>query len=570
MNYKFKLSRRLATLWTGRVLCPEHMILSACLAVSVFWACTPHDALEPDTSITQVWVTPDTVFLQPGTTQEFTSWASTSDGSTSSIPVVFSATGGTITSSGQYTAGADLGHYQVVARAAEGLTGTSLVMIDSLPPTVAIGRTPQWTVRDDGVFIDAENSILHLKFAYNASTTGEWFKGGGGRDGGIVELYYKPTSTTRNLVFRNGAAGGKLDNLDYFQAEDASTTQADHNTMDFSSGVNAQVTQHRVWESAGRLFAEFDFDFKSWRIKRTYVVYPWGDITVHARISQIASGSWSYMGHSFHFAVSTYPSRIGSTLMWGSNYQADAESYYAWSDGYGPLGQYSGTSVFRYQEVIRAGLNKNTAISMFGRLDPYSGFMLDDRNGNDPDIIVMNGDSATWFSPFDQVSRAIGGKSYVEAGIFTPTWARGETHASMNWFYNTTPCCPVNYASPMLWPTSLGTWNESFHLLLRRGLTPDAYLPLWEARVRYLGREAPFAVTGAQVRLDPIDRLYHFTPLPGASGISFQWRRYAAAPTAVDYRTAFVIDNFANARSMSVSPTPATLGGYQDPATGDI
>jgi hypothetical protein len=573
MTYKFKLSRRLATLWAGGGISAHGLMLIAYLCAFLPLACTPAESnLEPHSGITDLWVTPDTVSLTPGSTQNFTASASMSDGSSSSVPVEFSATGGIITSTGQYTAGSTIGHYQVSARTAEGVLGASAVRIDTVPRANPIKLTPQWTVQDDGQFIDVESSVLRVKFGYGGLGSGGWFLRGGGRDGGIVELYYKPTSETRNLVFRNGVNGGKLDGLDYFRAEGASVDQEDHNALDFTSPFSAQLVQHRVWQSAGRLLAEFEFRFEAWHIKRTYILYPWGDITVHAEIYLAEPGAWSLLGHSFHFAASRYDVQNGATYSWGANYVNDGEYYYAWSDGYGPNGAFATSPLFRYTDVIQSGLNKNTAISMFGRFDPYSGFMVDDRNGNDPDIIVMNGDSATWFSPFDQVSLAVGGKSYVETGIFTPLWAPQQmTHVNLNWSYNTTPCCPPQYDNPMFWPATLGTWTESFHLMFRQGLTPDDYVPIWQSRARYIGREPPFEVTGALVRLDPVDRLYHLTPLSGAQRISFKWRRYGASLRAVDYRTAFVIENLPTAGSVKMSPEGGvTIDAYRGGANGDV
>lgn len=449
-------------------------------------------------------------------------------------------------------------------------TATVVVQI-GFPSAVPMSTDPQWTVNDNGAFVDVRGTVLRVKFAYDATGREGWFIGGGGRDGGIVELYYLPTSPTRNLVFRNGTYGGKLDNLDYFQANGASTDQQGHNTPDFTSGVHAQPISHRVWESAGRVFAEFDFQFVAWRIQRTYILYPWGDITVHSRLTQTQAGEWSYLGHSFQFAVSSYDFQNRVAYAWGGSYESDGESLHAWSDSYAN-GIPSDGAPYEYSDVIRQGLNRNTAISMFGRFDPYSGFMLDDRNGNDPDVIVMNGDSATFFSPVDRIARAVGGKAYVETGIFTAPWAPDSaTHSGINWFYSTTPCCPVQYDNPMLWPTSLGTWEEAFHIFFRQNLDPVDYLPMWRARARELGREVPRVVGNAQVRLDPTDRLYHITAAPGAQSVQFTWVRSSAASRSVNYHTAFVIENFPNGRVALVDGSPSLHArAYRDPTTGSI
>jgi hypothetical protein len=427
------------------------------------------------------------------------------------------------------------------------------------------------------VFVDG--AVVKLTFAYNAEKRGGWFRGGGGRDGTIVELYYKPTSATRNLVFRNGTWGSKMDGLDYVQAERSAPDQLAYNTPDFASGTDAVPISHRVWEDAGRLFAEFTVQFAAWRITRTYIVYSWGDITAHARITLTTPGDWAYLGRRIHFAAARYSVVNGpTTYNWGTNYQQDGESFHAFSDG-APTGAggragYS-PEYYRYSEPLRAGLNKNTAATLIGRMDPYSGFMLDDRNGNDPDILVMNGDPTTWDSPISGIARAVGGNSYVETGIFSPAWApAGATHAGMNWFYRTISCCPPAYDRPMYWPGALGSWEEVFHIFLRpSGLGPDDYLPLWRARARNLAQEAPTAVQGARLRLDPTDRLYHFMATPGTARVQFQWTRSSGAPRSLDYRTAFVVDQFPDAAWVQIQhpgPYAPALTAQRNPVTGRL
>jgi hypothetical protein len=544
MNYKFKLSRRLSILWTG----PEHVIITAFLATCLSVACSPGEStLEPVHTVTQLLITPATTTVLPGVPEQFTSWGVMSDGTTAPVSVAFTATGGTITPDGTYTADSILGDYQVTARMANGLATTSAVKVDSVRPGQPILTAPQWTVQDDGSFVTVEGSVLRVKFAYGGPGSGGWFKGGGGSDGGIVELYYKPTSLMRNLVFRNGVWGGGRDQLDFFQAETLSVAQADYVVPDFLSGIHATINSHRTWESAGRLFAEFDFQFRAWRIVRTYILYPWGDLTVHARVTLTQPGRWNYLGHTFQFGVSPYTVVNGQSYNWGGNYQSDGDSFHAWSDGYGVNGTSQGTGYYEYRQTITRSFNRNSSIADFGRTDQYSGFMIDDRNGNDPDIVVMNGDSTTWHSPFDLVARKVGGRSYVETGIFTPAYTNPlRTFAGTNWFYATLPpCCPSIYNSPMYWPASLGTWEEVFHVLLRRTVQPSDYLPLWQVRARKLGQQVPQPVVGfPQAQLNSLDRVYHLTADAGAPSVQFQWTRASSGTTPIDYRTAFVVENF--------------------------
>jgi hypothetical protein len=83
-------------------------------------------------SMTSVQVTPSPITLQPGQTKQFTALANYNDGTSASVPVTWTATGGQITSSGLYTAGQVTGSWTVKATAVStGLVGTALITIPS-------------------------------------------------------------------------------------------------------------------------------------------------------------------------------------------------------------------------------------------------------------------------------------------------------------------------------------------------------------------------------------------------------------------------------------------------------
>jgi hypothetical protein len=574
MTYKFKLSRRLAILWSGRELRPRQLMLLTCIA-AYLGACSPSDSAtapgSSDTTVTAITLSPNEIALNTNETAVFSALGRSAVADQIPVAVLWSASGGTITAEGSFSA-ADTGTFQVTGHAqnTSGAAGTAIVTVED--PKRPLISGPEWTVRESGGFLEAENAILRLKFAYGGPGSGGWFQGGGGRDGGIVELYYKPTSTTRNLVFRNGTFGGKNDQLDLWEVEPAAVDQADHNSPDFASGTDAVLNSHSSWVDAGRLFVESDFQLKDWHIVRTHIVYPWGDITVSARLTMTTDGRWNYLAHRFLFPVSLYHTTNGQTYEWGSYYLNDAESMYGWSDGYGPNGAYKGQDLFRYSEIIRTGVNRNTAISMFKRQDPYSGLMLDDLNGNDPDIVLMNGDSATWFSPFDQISRAVGGTNYVETALWGASWAPDhETHSDLTWFYSTTPCCPTQYGNPMLWPISLGTWTETFHIFLRRDVQRDDYIPLWRVRAAQLSKEAPTDLQGGHLLLNTQDRIYHVVADPGATQVQFRWTRSVSASRALNYRTAFLIENFGAAAWVKIEGvTHPKIRAYQSNVGGNV
>jgi hypothetical protein len=406
----------------------------------------------------------------------------------------------------------------------------------------------QWTVTDDGHFITAENAVLRLKFAYNANSYQGWFmgttSGGGGRDGGIVELYYKPTSATRNLIFRNGTWGSGLDNMDFWEAEHQGG--AGFTAPDLESGRHAVMNSSSVSESAGRLTATFDFQFAAWRIIRTYIVYPWGDITVHAQLTVTQTSNWNYLGHRFSFGVSPYSFNNGTTTYnWGARYRAESESYHAWTDG-APSGTTT-ENFYQYSRRITSTIVENSVNYEVGRQDHFGGFLIDDASGNDPDIIVMAGDPNIHESPFQQIPKKLSSEpgigAYIETAIWNYDWApQGETAAQMTYFYMTTPSNQVSVSTP--WPTSLGTWRETFHVMFRRDFGAADYLALWKARTRDIVRAAPTSLSGGKATLNSTDALYHIKADNRGSTIQFDWTRPSMATNSIDYRTAFVIESF--------------------------
>jgi hypothetical protein len=99
---------------------------------------------EPAT-LTKITLTPASVSLTTGATQQFTVSGTWSDGSTQAVSATYSETGGSISSTGLYTAGSATGSYRVIATAETGsLADTALVTIESPPaPTVSsVSVTP--------------------------------------------------------------------------------------------------------------------------------------------------------------------------------------------------------------------------------------------------------------------------------------------------------------------------------------------------------------------------------------------------------------------------------------------
>ena len=86
-------------------------------------------------TLTQLILTPATVTVAPGGTQQLVVTGSWSDGSTLAPAVTYSATGGTVSPTGLYTAGSATGTFRVIAVRTGGTEAdTSVVTIGSAPP----------------------------------------------------------------------------------------------------------------------------------------------------------------------------------------------------------------------------------------------------------------------------------------------------------------------------------------------------------------------------------------------------------------------------------------------------
>ena len=85
--------------------------------------------------VVQIVVAPAAATVPAGGTQQFTAWAVRNTGDSVAAAVTYTATGGTITSGGLYTAGQTAGSYRVIARQTNGtLADTAAITIPAGPP----------------------------------------------------------------------------------------------------------------------------------------------------------------------------------------------------------------------------------------------------------------------------------------------------------------------------------------------------------------------------------------------------------------------------------------------------
>ena len=131
----------------------------------------PEEPPPPPPAVLQsISLTPSSTTLETGATRQFAVSFAWSDGSATTAPVTFTATGGSVSASGLYTAGASAGTFRVIARHTGGTRAdTSSVTITAAPPPPTGGlanecATPQagWIWCDD-----FDTNRLASYFEYN-------------------------------------------------------------------------------------------------------------------------------------------------------------------------------------------------------------------------------------------------------------------------------------------------------------------------------------------------------------------------------------------------------------------
>ena len=163
MPFTFKLSQRLARM-RGRVCAAMAPALAACLAVSACERFGPAPT-GPGPQLAQIVVLPESLTVAPAQLVQFVAYGRTSAGDSTSAPVTWSTSGGSIASNGSYTADTGSGDFMVTAMSTQsGVSGSSRVRVRKVktvtvsPPTatVALGQTVQLTA----TLRDASGNVL--------------------------------------------------------------------------------------------------------------------------------------------------------------------------------------------------------------------------------------------------------------------------------------------------------------------------------------------------------------------------------------------------------------------------
>lgn len=140
-------------LFTAGSVAGSFMVIANCLCGALD---TAFVTVELPAQLTKITVSPKTVSLNAGATQQFGATANWSTGATTLPPITWSATGGSISTSGVYTAPATPGNYLViVAHSSGSLRDTASVTVTA-PST---GGTGSWQLAA-GQYVTAKMPLL--------------------------------------------------------------------------------------------------------------------------------------------------------------------------------------------------------------------------------------------------------------------------------------------------------------------------------------------------------------------------------------------------------------------------
>jgi hypothetical protein len=229
---------------------PRHASQFALLWAAIILAvasasCGSPDVTGTNPTLEQVVLAPSSVSLSSGDTQQFNVSGVWSDGSTTAPTVTYSATGGTITSGGLYTAGTTTGTFRVIATQQGGtLADTSTVTITApvltqvilTPATVSLaaGLTQQFSV--SGKMSDGSTTTPAVTF----TATGGSITAGGLYTAGSI------TGTFRVIATQQG---GTLADTSAVTITAAVLTQLILNpsTASIPAGLTQQFSVSGVW-----------------------------------------------------------------------------------------------------------------------------------------------------------------------------------------------------------------------------------------------------------------------------------------------------------------------------------
>lgn len=202
----------------------------------------------PAPVVTSFVLTPGSASAQAGATVQFSTSATWSDGVSRPVTVTYSATGGSITAGGLYTAGAQAGTFLVIAACGCGITDTSTVAIAAAPP-------PPPTVTSFAVA--PKTVVLETGGTTPFTTTTTWSDG-----------------ATRSVVVSWSATGGTVSGAGVYTAGSSAGSYRVIASCDCGWVDTATVTVQAPAGGGGIVY--FEDDFSSGDFSKSMNGFRWG------------------------------------------------------------------------------------------------------------------------------------------------------------------------------------------------------------------------------------------------------------------------------------------------------
>jgi hypothetical protein len=230
-------------------------------------------------ALTSLTMSPQSVSVAPGGTQQFSASALWSDGGTTVPALTWTATGGTITTGGLYTAGSATGTFRVIAAAAGGTPAdTSVVTVQS--STGGGSSSAPWLVEDFSRY-SSTTDLLSSAFGVVWSV---------GEDEGTQYI---------TLDASGGAPGGSGKSMKYTWPDRSNDPNICH---DFTVGRNLTLPS-QVQEVWIEIWAKFSSNFSTGPLSQCTGIstpaykFVFGRVDVSSRFQVILGGYGGPNGH---------------------------------------------------------------------------------------------------------------------------------------------------------------------------------------------------------------------------------------------------------------------------------
>ena len=246
-------------------------------------------------TINSILVTPATATVAAGAAQQFAVSAKLIDGSTLATPsVTWSATGGSVSTSGRYTAGSTAGTYRVIARSSNGKADTSAVTVTAAAQATVTGvsLTPasvNLAVSGTQTF---STQVTYSNGTTQTNPTLTWSATGGTMGSGQV---YRAGSTAGSYRVIATAANGKADTATVTLTSASAPPPSGSNSMYYNSAEAGCGTD-------GNVLLCDDFEDGDWYTKNCDQANSSGGLTqtdgwcgtIYGPVTSAACGSAGY------------------------------------------------------------------------------------------------------------------------------------------------------------------------------------------------------------------------------------------------------------------------------------